>query len=217
MKIKRSETERRLRMMAHAKVEMLLGLYVWPDSRPSTDPQTGAPTVSNRELLRIGGYSPTYRSPETSLFADPYFQTQIKVEMQRRERKNDCIAPFDPTRVALIRDLAFDELESRLRNHSTEFTRAEIINVATKFEDLSRHLGARDAPMPGKDKMNQFNAFISRTVNVMNEKERTEFVETAASAADDRIQQLGKLINQANAVEEDADDLDVIDAEVDPD
>jgi hypothetical protein len=217
--MKRTETERRLRKMAAAKVEMLLGIYIWPDGRSAVDPKTGLAYVSNRELLRIGGYSSNYRSPATTLFADPYFLGQIKTEMARREERHNKIVPFDPSRVATIRDLAFDELESRLRNDSVSFTRAEIINVATKFEELARHLGANEAPKHDNSKMNQFNAFISRTVNVMNEKERVEFVGTATDAAGARLEQLTKLIDQANAVEEDADDLDVIDAEVcsDPD
>jgi hypothetical protein len=62
--------------------------------------------------------------------------------------------------------------------------------------------------------MQQFNAFISRTMTVMNETEKQDFVETAESAAKDRIAQLNRLIDESNAIEEDANDLDVIDATV---
>lgn len=216
MHLRKAEKERRLRVMAKAKVEMLLGVYDWPDKRPQLKPD-GSPNVSNRELLRVGEYSPTYKRPQMTLFNDPYFLASVKTEMVRREKKHSALVPYDPNRVAAIRDLLFDELESRLRGEPELFTRSELLQYAEKYENLSR----QNPPSSGNKhvddkKMQQFNAFISRTVNVMNENERETFVQTAADAADDRVAQIKQLIDEANVVEADADDTDVIDAEISP-
>ena len=213
MRNKRSEIERRLRVMAKAKVAMVLGLYEWPDGRSPILPN-GAPRVSNRELLRLADYSPRYKSPEKTLFSDPYFITAYKTEMARRESKSNALVAYDPNRVCHIRDLIWEELETRLTTEPESFTRSELLQFGVKYEELTRVYapGATDPKTP--DKMQQFNAFISRTVTVMNETEKQDFVATAAGAAEDRIAQLNKLIDESNAVEEDADDLDVIDATV---
>jgi|GEM_PF-4657695 len=199
--------------MAKAKVEMVLGLYKWPDGRSPILPN-GSPRVSNRELLRVAGYSPRYKSPDKTLFADPYFVQAYKTEMARRERKSNALVAYDPNRVCHIRDLIWEELETRLTTEPETFTRSELLQFGVKYEELARaHMPSSDKPGTS-DKMQQFNAFISRTMTVMNETEKQDFVETAESAAKDRIAQLNRLIDESNAMEEDANDLDVIDATV---
>ena len=211
MRNKRSETERRMRMMAKAKVEMVLGLYQWPDGRSPILPN-GAPRVSNRELLRIGDYSAQYKRPDKTLFADPYFVTQYKAEMVRRETKSNAIVAYDPNKVCTIRDLIWEELETRLRTEPESFTRNELLTAGIKYEELARAHMPSSHETPKNDKMQQFNAFISRTVTVMNDAEKSQLVETATDAAEDRLAQLQHLIDEANVVEADADDVDVTDA-----
>lgn len=215
MHLRKAEKERRMRNMAKAKVEMLLGVYQYPNKQPSLKPD-GTPNVSNREILRVGEYSEKYKHPQDTLFSDPYFIAQVKTEMVRREKKHSALVPYDPNRVAAIRDLLFDELESRLRGEPELFTRSELLQYAEKYENLSRQ-----HPVPGDSKpknetmMNQFTAFISRNVNVMNDVERDRLVETATEAAEERVEKIKRLIEEANIVEADADDLDVTDAEID--
>ena len=50
--MKRSQTEARLKKMAAAKVDMMLGMYKWPDGLSPVLPD-GTPRVSHRELLRL--------------------------------------------------------------------------------------------------------------------------------------------------------------------
>lgn len=215
MKLRKDERERRMRLMAKAKVEMLLGLYVWPDGRSPVRPN-GSPNLSNRELLRLGGYSQLYKHPATTIFAEPYFLAQVKAEMARRETRANTLAPYNPIRVQSIRDLFFDELETRLRHEPTSFSEAQLIAGAEKFELLAREREHGAAPPPGQDMMNQFNAFISRTVNVMSGSEKESLANSSAEAASQRVTLIKKLIDEANIVEADADDCDIIDAEIDP-
>ena len=201
--------------MAKTKVEMLLGLYEWPDGR-SRLLDDGTPRLSNREILRTGDYSIGYKVAESTLFQDPYFLDQMKLEMARREKKLGALTPYDPDRVATIRDLLFDELETRLRGTPESFTRAELLNFAAKYEELSQRTLGSGQKSPANDKMQQFNAFISRTVNVMNGPEKESLVNTASEAADARIATLQQLIDESNVMEGEADDLDVTDAEISP-
>ena len=215
MRTKRVEQERRMRVMARAKVEMLLGIYDWKDGRGALR-TTGAPRVENAELLRVGGYSANYKFPQKTLFADPYFTKQVREEMSRRETKSGTLVAYDPARVERIRDLFFTELETKLRHEPQSFTTAQLIAGSEKFELLSRARAERLPPEKSPDMMQNFNAFISRTVNVMSESERERLVETSAEAAEERVETIKRLIDQANIVEADADDCDVIDAEIDP-
>ena len=196
--------------MAKAKVEMLLGIYKWPDGRQPMNPN-GTPKLSDRELLRVGGYTETYKDYKTKLFGDEYFESRVRIEMAARE-KRDGVVLYDPSRVSTLRNLIFDELEARLEEDPGQFTRSELLTYAEKFELLSRHHEGNGKP-PVSDKMNQFNAFISRTVNVMDSRQREQLVDAASEAAEDRIANLQKMIDLANVVEEEADDADVIDAE----
>ena len=215
MKLKKAERERRMRVMAKAKVEMLLGVYQWPNGRcPIKD--DGSPVVSNREILRVGDYAPTYKLPERWLFSDPYFVSQVNTEMTRREKKASALVSYDPTIVQTVRDLFWVELESRLRSDPSTFSNAQLIAGAEKFELLSRAHENRQPLPKSPDMMNQFNSFISRTVTVMNDTEKERLIETSAEAAQERVDLIKKLIDEANIVEADADDLDVTDAEIDP-
>lgn len=215
MRNKRSEIERRMRVMAKAKVEMLLGIYQWSDGRPPVS-ANGTPRVSNRELLRVGGYKDSYKSPASTIFADPYFNAQVRAEMTRREEKSGALVPYDPGQVQTIRDLFFNELAARLKSDPASFSEAQLIAGAEKFELLARSLDNESNPSrKSPDMMNQFNAFISRTVTVMNDSERESLIETTAEAADERVRMIKQLIDEANIVEADADDVDVTSAPVD--
>ena len=215
MRNKRSEIERRMRVMAKAKVEMLLGIYEWSDGRPALL-ANGTPRVSNQELLRVGGYRDTYKYPNKTLFADPYFTQQVRSEMTRREERSSALVAYDPNRVQTVRDLFWTELETRLRHDPTSFTNSQLISAAEKFELLSRDHENRQPREKSPDMMNQFNAFISRTVNVMNDSEKERLIETSAEAAEERVTMIKRLIEEANIVEADADDVDITDAETSP-
>jgi hypothetical protein len=214
MRNKRSEIERRMRTMAKAKVDMLMGVYQWPPNIPPIN-KDGSPRFSERELLRVGGYVPTYKDAKNRLFQDPYFLTQVRTEVVRREKRLGVVVPYNINRVVTIRDLIFDELETRLTNDPGSFTRSELLGAAEKFELLSRMAKPASANGP-ENKMSQFNAFISRTVNVMTESERESLVDTASQAADERVAALQKMIDEVNILEGEADELDVIDAEISP-
>lgn len=199
--------------MAKAKVDMLLGVYEWPDGRSKMLPD-GRPRTSNPELLRVGGYSDQYRKP-TILYNDPYFVSQVNLELARREKRS-ALVPYQPGRMRRVRDLLADELEARLINSPEAFSPALLLKSLAEYQTLmkdeEKHEGSGP---PKKDLAQQFNTFVNQTLNVMSADDQDSLVTTAAAAADSRIDALQKAIDQVNAQEEDADELDVIDAEID--
>jgi hypothetical protein len=211
-KLSRLETERRMRIMAKAKTDMLLGVYIWPDERESIDKQ-GLPVVSNREILRKGGYSSNYKSPSKTIFADPYFEEQCRLEMERRMRFDERVTAFSPALLDTVIDGALNELDTRLRNDPTAFTKAELMRLVEHFVPLRAQ---SKLPEKSNTRIDQLNAFLGSQVSVMTPPERERLVETSAKAADERTRDLQRLIDAATIVEEDADDLAVIDAEVCP-
>lgn len=213
--MKRAETERRLRVMAKAKVDMLFGTYQWPDGRPALRPD-GSPNVSHAELLRLVGYSTTYRNHMKILFADPYFEDQMRLEVARRE-KAALPTLANQGRIRYVRDLFVNDLELRLTKDPSSFSNAQIITAVKELSQLIPDDERVASTQHTGSKANAFNAFFTQqNLTVMNQAERERFVETAADAADERLAQLQRLVDNANVVEVDADDSDVIDAEVDP-
>lgn len=218
MRIKRQEQERRLRIMAKAKVDMLKGTYVWPDGRDSIT-KAGKPIVSQRELLRIGGYSENYRDNAGAVFENPFFLAKFRTEMARRESQEAGRATLgtpQPGRLTKISNMLLDELENRLVNDSSSFTHAQILLAAREYRIAAQQNEITPPTESARhDKMQQFNSFIQNTLTVMNDNERERLVDTAADAAEHRVTELQKMIDHANLVEEDSADI-IIDAEISP-
>ena len=213
MKHTKAQMEQKLKLMAKAKVDMMLGTYKWPDGKAPIY-SNGRPRTSNAELLRVGGYAPTYRDPGNRLFKHPTFVNAVRTDMARRETHLATLDERQIGRLTRISNMLLDELELRLKRDPETFSNTAILAAAREYrmaanetENLLPQETAR------KDKMQSFNSFIANTLTIMNESERERFVGTASEAAEDRVSHLKKLIDHVNLVEEDSDDI-IVDAEV---
>jgi hypothetical protein len=204
--------------MAKAKVDMLLGTYQWSDGRKPVRGD-GTPVVENRELLRVGDYNVNYKNGGRALFDDSYFEKQVKLEMARRENYLEIAATEPINEMIELSQLMFNELRSRLDADPSSFTTTQLLQYAPEWKERGQKLlGGQDdgdGPRAINERMAQFNAFIGKTVVVMNDDERESFVDSAAQAHDARLDRIQKMIDAANALDADAEepsDADVIDA-----
>lgn len=214
MRNTRQEIERRMRIMAKAKVDMLQGTYPWPDGRLPIKPD-GTPRVSDQELLRIAGYSKDYRDPKGHLFSDPYFLKEMRLELSRREKRTGLVLRVEPERLKRISTLLFDELENRLTNDPASFTNAQLL-AATKeyYQSAKEAEDSFDYPDRVSDKMSQFNSFISKNLVLMSGEEQERLQTSVNDAGKLRTDELQRMIDASNELSQEQDDSDIIDAEI---
>jgi len=204
----RVETEKRLRQMAIAAVDMQKGIYLWPDGLSPVKPD-GKPRMSNRELLRVGGYDPQYKYGGRVLFNDPFYKRQFDLELARRESRLPAIAAAEPCDILKMGRTMLKELEIRLEHDPSSFSTTQLLQFGPTFYKLGLELDARDGDTknPGvlrdNTKLTQFNTFIGKIVQEMDPEERKDFIDVASRSAEERQDYIKSAIDAADAAGED--------------
>ena len=197
--ISRKETERRLRKMARAYVDMKYATYEWPEGQNPLD-GSGAPRVSRQELLRCGDYSVNYKQRGKALFEDPYFKQQVALEYARREQAFQLAAP-SVNQTLLTGSALMAEISVRATVDPGSFSNEQLLKYAPAIYNAGLELEARKAAGEAKRPDPQdVRAIFARGV-IMQPDQRKELADGLSETADGRRQGLADLIEAANAID----------------
>jgi hypothetical protein len=222
----RKETERRLKLMAVTLVQQEMGLYEWPDGRKPTRPN-GEPVISFAECIRLAGYSDKRSSKARAVWQnDPYFRRQYELAKARASEREVITGPpvlasgeviATAGKLLELGERMVDEAIFRLKHDPASFTNNQLVSLGPQVMAQAVNLMKDKAPPPSKSEvgMPTQNAFLGDVFVNMNELERENFQANAEQAREQRMARLKQQMD-ALAAKEEADDPDVIDAEISP-
>lgn len=205
--ISRKETERRLRAMARTTVDMERGIYQWPDGRKPLKPD-GTPWVVKAEIARSAGYhgDSNQRNME-KWFTDPYYIKQLQIERRRRDfNMEEVLAAEENLPLAIAKGL-LEILITRIATDPDSITTNQILSFAPQLHKYGLELAAAQGQLqqPRDDaKVANFNAFTGPILIDATAGQREHLLESAKTAAGERLAALQDAITTATIIEEHA-------------
>lgn len=192
----RHKTEANLRDMARNMVDMMTGIYEWPDGKRHFD-KTGAPLINKAELMRSVGYSVNYTKRGKPLFEDPYFKQQVALESARRKQyfaKLDLKTTVDVEKLGLA---MMSELQLRMDHDPTTIRTGDLMKYGPAIYKVGLEIAAKKdaAKHPGKAKGLINRGIIAQNVLVMGDEEREKVIE----ASNQRQEEIRMMVEAANA------------------
>jgi hypothetical protein len=208
----RRQTEANLRKMAIATVDMMQGIYEWPNGKPHLD-ASGAPRVEFRELLRAGGYSVNYKNRGKQLFEDPYYKEQVALELARREQAFLVASARNEVSAVGLGALMVSELHTRMCHDPGSFSTEQLCKYGPQIYKIGLDIEAKKkaAEVPKKDKKSLQGIFAQQVV-IMGQDQREQLSDGLQQASETRSSELQRLIAGATALRKE-EELDVIDGE----
>jgi hypothetical protein len=208
----RKMTEGRLRKMAVAMVDMMQGIYEWPDGRPRRD-NSGAPRVEKQELLRMAGYSIKYNARGRALFEDPYFKEQVALELTRREQAFMVATAKNDVSLLGLGTLMMHELHVRMTRDPGSLSTEQLCKYGPTIYKVGADIEAKKhADSQRKRDPKALRGIFAQQVVIMGDEQRESVQKGLEAASSERISRMQTLVSGLTALREE-EEVDVIDGE----
>jgi len=206
----RRSTESKLRKMAIGMVDMMQGIYEWPNGKLHQD-SSGAPMVQKRELLRCGGYSINYKRRGEQLFNDPYFKEQVALELSRREEAFMVATAKSDVSVLGLGTMMMHELHTRISHDPGCFSTEQLMKYGPQIYKVGAEIEAKKSAESQRQRdPKQIRGIFAQQVVIMGDEQRGAVQRGLEVASTERITRMQSLVSGLTALREE-EEADVID------